>query len=581
MAQKLLICLSVLVTLLFINTYKETSADINTKVLIPVQAYLGPENSPPVIANLLAEGSSGELVITYDLSDPESDICSIEVEYSSPSSPVWQLAAVSGTVSGISPATGLTVSWVSVTDLPDSNGEFAAIRIRAFDGLAWGDWEELSNIYVINTYVIQQLAYLDVFDPDINNTGMVVWRGDLFDNSIHIASDTYLFNTITTVQLTDFTLFTTSPRINDNGMIIWAASDNLDGSAHTGSDTEIYVYDGSAITRLTDNSYDDNTPAMNNSGTIVWSGWDGTDYEIFRSINNTTTQITSNSANDISPQVNDAGQIVWIGWDGTDYEVFLYSGGVTAALTTNNEADNDARINQSGDVVWAGWDGSDWEIYLYRSASVVQLTNNGIDDITPQLSDDGTVVWAAGSTAKDIYFHHGSTITQLTNTPEDDSMPQINASGDIVWSASNGISSNIRIYDGSAITSLTQDEYLNITPQLNDKLYIVWNRWNNTYWEIMLAYPRVAPSIEIVSLSYQSPFMELTWSMNPPYVPFTIYWGTGLSAWDAVNGSALNNITVHPDGTATWLDTGTDPEMGGSIPQNTEKRFYKIKTNSY
>ncbi|RJP57721.1 MAG: hypothetical protein C4541_09680 [Candidatus Auribacter fodinae] len=540
-----------------------------------MSGYFGPPNSAPVISNVISAGSSGNIGIIYDLSDMESDPCSIEIEYYYEG--IWRSATAVGVTANVSPGIGLTLEWNSVADLPDINGGFVSLRMRAYDGLMWGDWAVVDNVFVINTYVIFQVSYLNVFDPHINNTGAVVWRGDLYENTIHIASDIYLFNTVTTIQLTDFNYFASSPQINGNGMIIWSASDGADGGHSTGTDTEIYLYNGQTVARLTDNNYDDVTPAINNNDVVVWSGSDGSDFEIFKYNGSSTVQLTNNSTDDIDPQINDSGTVVWVGFDGSDYEIFKYNGSSTVQLTDNSLPDNDGRINNSGDIVWSGFDGSDWEIYLYRNSITTQLTDNSIDDVEPQISDSGTIVWAGGSSSsKDIYYYDGVSIIQVASTLANDSQPQINSTDTIVWSGGDSSIANIYIFDGTTLTSLTNDQYLNITPQINDKSHIVWNRWNGTYWEIMLAYPRIAQSIELLSINRISNFISLTWTMDPPYAPFTLYWSPDFTGWNSVNGSALDNIYVNSDGTKTWVDTGADPDMSGQAPEDIEQRMYKI-----
>jgi hypothetical protein len=68
-------------------------------------------------------------------------------------------------------------------------------------------------------------------------------------------------------------IFTYAPHINDKGYIVWHR-DN-------GSNSEIFLYNGSTTIRLTDNSFPEAGYQINNNGYVVWHGWNGTSWEIF------------------------------------------------------------------------------------------------------------------------------------------------------------------------------------------------------------------------------------------------------------------------------------------------------------
>ena len=70
-------------------------------------------------------------------------------------------------------------------------------------------------------------------------------------------------------------------------------------------------------------------------------------------------------------------------------------------------------------------------------------------------------------------------------------------------------------------------------------------------------------------------WLKITWPQVPGKT-YTIYWSADRSSWDAVGGPALDDIVDNGDGTWTWTDKGTDPEMGGKAPGDVHKRFYKV-----
>ncbi|MCD6594768.1 hypothetical protein J7L68_03745, partial [bacterium] len=102
----------------------------------------GVPNNPPVVSNISIGGSgwrTGDIVITYDLSDVESDPCDIDCEWWNGS--IWQNATVTGPTSGITPGNGKTITWNSATDYTDESSGTIKFRIRA-QGTDWGDYDE-------------------------------------------------------------------------------------------------------------------------------------------------------------------------------------------------------------------------------------------------------------------------------------------------------------------------------------------------------------------------------------------------------------------------------------------------------
>jgi C1A family cysteine protease len=75
-------------------------------------------------------------------------------------------------------------------------------------------------------------------------------------------------------------------------------------------------------------------------------------------------------------------------------------------------------------------------------------------------------------------------------------------------------------------------------------------------------------------------WVKITWSGASPTVA-TIYWTNDLPndparTWNAVDGAALSNIVDNGNGTFSWTDKGTDPDMGGQAPGAVRQRFYRL-----
>ena len=97
---------------------------------------------------------TGDIEITYDLSDSEGDICSIDVEYCGGSAGSdWTPATVAGAVTGLTPGTGLTVTWNSAADEFKQHHADYRIRIRAHDGFLSGNWSEPTDMFEVDNPV--------------------------------------------------------------------------------------------------------------------------------------------------------------------------------------------------------------------------------------------------------------------------------------------------------------------------------------------------------------------------------------------------------------------------------------------
>lgn len=114
----------------------------------------GGGNAPPaVMVQTPAGPQSVDVTMTYDLSDLESDTCSIEVEYQGGSvGTTWTTASVTGTTSGLSPDTDLTIIWNSALDESAQAAADYKIRIRAHDGTEYGAWDGTSAFEADNTW---------------------------------------------------------------------------------------------------------------------------------------------------------------------------------------------------------------------------------------------------------------------------------------------------------------------------------------------------------------------------------------------------------------------------------------------
>jgi len=83
-----------------------------------------------------------------------------------------------------------------------------------------------------------------------------------------------------------------------------------------------------------------------------------------------------------------------------------------------------------------------------------------------------------------------------------------------------------------------------------------------------------------IAIEHRNPsWTRLTWPVIPEK-SYKIYWtddlATGTLHWDEVDGAALDDLIDNGDGTQSWTDKGTDPDMGGNAPGDVPNRFYII-----
>ena len=251
------------------------------------------------------------------------------------------------------------------------------------------------NIYLYDGLTTIQITNdtLYKWHCKLNNIGKaVVWYGG---NSPPINNlEIMLYNGMTTIQLTQNEYLDQFPNIA-NGNVVWT------GFPPTGGDNgEIYLYDGSSLVQITDNNYIDQAPQINNNGLIVWEGGDS-DIEIYLFNGRRITQLTDNDYNDINPKINANGHIVWYGKG----DVFVYDGMVTTRLTNGGyQVGGNQMINDKGNIVWCAREISssstaDYEIFIACRAIDANFSGSptgGAAPLTVSFTDSSTGEIEAG-----------------------------------------------------------------------------------------------------------------------------------------------------------------------------------------
>ena len=90
-------------------------------------------NVAPSIASIKITGNTKDIKFTFDLEDPDSDLCDLKLEYRLKGG-TWKSATTPDSLKGVKPAKGLSLTWQSYTDEPKVVTSECKLRIVANDG---------------------------------------------------------------------------------------------------------------------------------------------------------------------------------------------------------------------------------------------------------------------------------------------------------------------------------------------------------------------------------------------------------------------------------------------------------------
>jgi len=374
-------------------------------------------------------------------------------------------------------------------------------------GPIFGDGE--SEIFFYNgtttTMISHNSGVLYEDYPKLTDSGYVVWTGRPNDPPIAYEEvfpyEVFLYDGTSTLQLTDND-YPDSPHhipdINEDGHVVWQG---CPGTTGNNCDTvyEIFLYDGVSTIQLTDDEYPNVYPKINDQGKVVWSRCEGdstydcrfAEREILLYDGTTTIQLTDNDTDDSGHSITDSGYVSWVGMSNGRPEIFLYDGTSTIQVTDNN-FDMSWSLNENGHAVWLySPDGLDSEVFLYNGTSTVQLTDNDYNDKYPSINDNGYVMWFGDTTdvygLYDIFIYDGLSITQISDGDFSGSLyyTKPNAYGQVAWSHAPGPDepSEVYLYDGSDNIRISYNSWGDGGPVLNDNGYIAWEgKYERSAW---------------------------------------------------------------------------------------------------
>jgi len=220
---------------------------------------------------------SGDVTITYSLSDSDGNACSITVQYQGGSvGSTWTTATVTGTTSGIAPGAGKTIVWKSATDEAGLHGSDYRIRITPNDGEDSGTAGTTSAFAVDN-----RLSWAYTTGGDIATSPAIATDGTIYiggwDKKLYAINPD---GTLKWSYTAGDAISSSSPAVATDGTIYFGCDDgklyalNPDGSFkwEYASGDQIWncpaiAADGTVYVGSRDNSL----YAINPDGTLKWS----------------------------------------------------------------------------------------------------------------------------------------------------------------------------------------------------------------------------------------------------------------------------------------------------------------------
>ena len=184
-------------------------------------------NRAPEISNIRVSGTTGQIILTYDLADQNNDLASISVEYSTGGA--FASATLLSAPVGVTPGANRSITWISASDI--SGNASARIRMVANDGLTSGSAVETAGFAVANN----KLPEVKNVELVSGSSGNITFRFDLEDKNNNVCSMTvYLSvdNGVTYAQINPIKLSGYTSGLPGTGKeIIWDSTTEITGSS--------------------------------------------------------------------------------------------------------------------------------------------------------------------------------------------------------------------------------------------------------------------------------------------------------------------------------------------------------------
>ncbi len=264
------------------------------------------------------------------------------------------------------------------------------------------DGTNVFQIFYYDGSLIRQLSQngqygSNITSPSINN-GQVAWGQPMsYDQNVW-GLFFYDGTTVRQIEMPSGMVYKGSISIgNASAWTPFLSNGRVAITAFDGHDYEVLVWENGSFSQLTNNSTDDIALSIDGSYVLI-SGYDGgTDTEIFLWNGTYMTKITDNNFDEWSGNVAMSnGWVAWADLDATGRkeQVFLWDGISKRQISNNRYGLNTQAylVMHNGKVAWTASDGNDMEVYVWNGSATYQLTNNSVNDYARGINN-GQVVF--------------------------------------------------------------------------------------------------------------------------------------------------------------------------------------------
>lgn len=459
-------------------------------------------------------------------------------------------------------------------------GAFYTWRFRVTD--AAGCFLERTGQATVNTPPFNTCA-INVSDSagsDDNprvHQGKAVWSKQLSGTNFEI----YHWDGSTSTRLTNNTLVDRNACIS-NGRVAWEAYDSAVGSGSA----EIYTWIDGTATRLTNNNNLDQNPIMDN-GQILWErSWASSPYSTggLGFFDGTTVHLIDPHDFAHANASLHQGKASWTRVANSYRQVFYWNGSFPAVpqQVTNLPGDKTGTSIYNGKIAWSGQVGTSgpYQVFYWDGSTITQLTNTAGNNLRVKLTGDNLAFWM-GHDGNDweIFRWDGTTVTQLTDNTTHDGYPApvggsaniyFDAHGDTaVWPHYDGNDGEIYFWDGTSVRALSNNISSDIAPVIRDRQIVWMQPFGANGFDVMYWQQQRA---DVNNLRLSAP-ETATWDHTPCAAPpsYRVIRGNvanlGLSGGVVDLGSVTCEVAATPNNNAT---------VAGSPPDG-ETWFYLVK----
>ncbi len=258
-------------------------------------------------------------------------------------------------------------------------------------GPSRSDWE----IFVYDRGRLLQITRDDLWDtaPAINKHGTIVWARDLHgDGALSIVK----WQNGKLEIVSDQPFNEASPDINDAGQIVWNGFIN-----DTAEGGEIFLFDGVSTRQITTDLFSDQGPHINEIGQVIWTRCDfsGMQSGMMLYDHGNIRRLSTSETACAGGELNDHLQVVWV-----DAQNSIQLWENESIIQVSSSVSGSPNINNDGTVVFSRWDGvaQIWSVWMYGRGRLARLTAEPTSRSARDVNNRGEIVFSWGPFLRDV-----------------------------------------------------------------------------------------------------------------------------------------------------------------------------------